>query len=273
MITFPCSKINIGLNIRNKRADGFHNLDTVFVPVRWNDILEVVVSQNAEQKFVRSGINIPGKPDEDICIKARDLMRYKHGIPLTDIYLHKIIPTGAGLGGGSSDAAFVLKTINKLFSLGLSDNVLKEYALTLGSDCPFFINPEISYATGRGEELKPIDVNFKGYHIVIVKPNIHISTAMAFSLVTPDNTRKALNELVCNNNISDWKELIFNDFEEALSNHYPFIREIKDILYANNAIYASLSGSGSAVYGIFAGHVPDNISELFPGLRVWSGEL
>lgn len=254
MILFPNCKINIGLHVVAKRSDGYHNLETVFFPVLLQDALEIVQSDTHEEanvSFTTSGLTLGIKEDDNICVKAYQLLKKDFPrLPVVKIHLHKVIPPGAGLGGGSADGAFMLLGLAKKFSLALSQNQLIEYALQLGSDCPFFIINKPLFAQSRGEVLSEIELKLKGYKIIIVNPKIHIDTAWAFSQIKPQVGKVSLQEAV-QKNIEDWNESIVNDFEEPVFKVYPSIGTIKKILYQSGAVYASMSGSGSTVYGIF----------------------
>lgn len=249
MIVFPPAKINIGLNIIRKRDDGFHDIETVFYPLELSDIVEVVQS-SSKTEFSNTGLLVDAPATSNLCVKAYQLLKKDYNLPEVKIHLHKIIPMGAGLGGGSSDAAYVLKVLNQLFDLKISNDAMIDYASQLGSDCAFFVNGEPSLATGRGEVLSPLPLNLKGYHVLLIKPDIHISTAEAYSGVTPFKPEKSLNELL-KWDIRDWKNCIVNDFEKHLFIKYPQLSDIKNFMYGKGAVYASMSGSGSTVYGIF----------------------
>ena len=267
MICFPSCKINLGLRITQKRADGFHALETVFYPITLTDALEIIIEPEtsaAPLTFTSSGLAINGDPSDNLCFKAYGLLKKDYPtIPNIKMHLHKTIPMGAGLGGGSADGAFTLVALNQLFNLQLSVDKLMQYALTLGSDCPFFIINTPAFATGRGEILKPINVNLDGYYIVIVNPGIAISTKLAFSLITPkvpDNNLAA----VIQQPISTWKDVLINDFEQPIFNSFPELANIKETLYQKGAVYASMTGTGSTVYGIFPTSMMDTLSFNFP---------
>jgi 4-diphosphocytidyl-2-C-methyl-D-erythritol kinase len=253
MVSFPNCKINIGLHILGKRTDGYHNLETIFYPIAINDIVEIIESDEStdEVNFSSSGFHIDGPQDQNLCIKAYTLLRaqFPH-LPPIKMHLHKAIPMGAGLGGGSADAAFTLQLINSKFSLQLTQEQLMGYALTLGSDCPFFLFNKACHGTGRGEILSPITLDLTGYSIIVINPGIHISTALAFSSIKMEEKKSSLSELIANP-ISSWKDCISNDFEKTVFEAFPEIAQIKNKLYLQGAIYASMSGSGSSVYGIF----------------------
>ena len=250
MIIFPSAKINIGLHILSKRDDSFHNIYTFFYPVSdLKDVLEIVESKSKQTKIHISGNSLDVKDEENICLKAYYLLARKFSLPPVDIYLHKNIPTGAGLGGGSSDAASTLVLLNKIFDLNIPTNELKSIAASLGSDCAFFIEGKPAFASSRGEILEPVDfvLNRK---IVVKTPNIHISTPKAYSLVKPNPNAPDLKKLIFDD-IKTWKENIKNDFEDVIFPLHPEIARIKEEFYADGAVYAAMSGSGSAVFGIY----------------------
>ncbi len=253
MILFPNCKINLGLRILRKRDDSFHDIETVFYPVPLHDALEVieVPTSSKEIQFSSSGIDVDAKDENNICIKAFRLLQKDFDLPQVKMHLHKSIPPGAGLGGGSSDGTFTLMLLNKKFNLGLSEYQLINYALQLGSDCPFFVINKPCYATGRGEKLEIINIDLSPYRIVIVNPGIHISTAWAFSQIIPQEQKKSLKEIMTLP-LSQWKDQLENVFEEIVFAEYPQIKNIKGELYRSGALYASMSGSGSTVFGIFA---------------------
>jgi 4-diphosphocytidyl-2-C-methyl-D-erythritol kinase len=251
VVSFPNCKINLGLHILGKREDGFHNLETVFYPVPFRDALELIPSTNTDIEFTATGLAVDGNTTDNLCVKAYHLLKKDFPeIPAVKIHLHKAIPLGAGLGGGSADAAFMLKLLNEKFHLNLSTDQLINYALQLGSDCPFFIINKPCFATGRGEVLEEITVDLSGYKIVLINPGIHINTGWAFSNITPALTQKSIKEII-QQPISSWKEALKNDFETAVFTAHPAIKAIKETLYAQGAIYAAMSGSGSTVFGIF----------------------
>ena len=253
MVVYPNCKINIGLRILNKRADGYHNIESVFYPVPVCDILEITPQgANLENNITikSTGIAIPGDADENICVKAYNLINQDYALPAIDVHLHKQIPIGAGLGGGSADAAFFIKALNEFEELNLSFGEMHHYAKQIGSDCSFFINNKPALALQKGDVLEPVNLTLKGFHLVIVYPNIHVNTAMAYSSVIPDGTGESIEDLI-QQPILSWKDNIYNAFEAGIVNKFPKIGEIKNELYALGAQYASMTGSGSAVYGIF----------------------
>ena len=250
MITFPNCKINLGLHILSKRADGYHNLETAFVPVPFEDCLEMERAQG-EASLVVSGLTIDGSPENNLCWKAYQLLKEKFQLPALDIRLHKEIPSGAGLGGGSSDAAFSLKLLNEKFRLQLAQPDLLEFAAALGSDCPFFIYNVPCIGRGRGEQLQPISLtSLHGLFGILVLPPIHISSGWAFQQIKPQQPAESLQN-VLGKPIHHWRQELINDFEKAVFPVHPQLKEIKDQLYSAGALYASMSGSGSAMYGVF----------------------
>jgi len=249
MILFPNAKINIGLNIVSKRSDGYHNLQTIFYPLAIKDAVEVVEAH--ELRFSSSGLNIPGSADENLCLKAYHLLKIDFTeLPTVHIHLHKHIPIGAGLGGGSSDASFFIKLMNQKFSLGLENSQMEHYASKIGSDCAFFIQNKPAYAIEKGEQLSLIDLDLSSYFIVLVMPPIGVSTAEAYQGLSPAPAADSLTEMI-KLPLPDWKSTIKNDFERSVFSKYPEIAKIKASLYEAGALYASMSGSGSSVYGIF----------------------
>jgi len=260
MISFPNAKINIGLNITEKRTDGFHNLETVFFPIAWCDALEIAKSDKLQ--FTTSGISISGSPESNLVMKAYSLLRNDFDLPALKIHLHKQIPFGAGLGGGSADGAFMLQMLNKSFHLNLSTEKLLQYAAVLGSDCPFFILNKPVFATGRGEVMHEINLNVKGLYLLLVKPPVEVSTARAFQNVVPQMPMVSLSELI-NLPVPDWKNSIVNQFESSVFPQYPEIANIKTQLYDLGAVYASMSGSGSSVFGLF-NELPASFLKQFP---------
>lgn len=251
MIVFPNCKINVGLRILRKRSDNYHDLETVFLPLPLYDVLEIIPSEEKEISFTSSGLIIDTPSQNNLCTKAYLLLQKDFPqLPAVHIHLHKTIPLGAGLGGGSADAAFTLSLLNRQFGLGLTETELAEYALQLGSDCPFFIINKPCYATGRGEELTPITIDTKAWKFIIVNPGIHVNTAEAFSILTPALPALSVKEII-SQPVDTWKQDLINDFEIPVFKKHPQIETIKTTLYNAGALYASLSGSGSTVYGIF----------------------
>ena len=247
MILYPNAKINLGLNIESKRSDGYHNISSVFYPIYdCFDILEIVSSNSF--LYTSSGISIPGS--NNLCTKAYDLLKLKFNIPAVHIHLHKKIPIGAGLGGGSSDGAFVLKGLNDLFKLNISNKTLKDLALELGADCPFFIENEPKYITGIGNLMENIKLDLSMYEIRLVDSKIHINTKNAYSNIVPKSQKLKLSELI-RKPIRLWKDLITNDFEQTVFKNYPKLSKVKENLYEKGAIFSSMTGTGSTIYGLF----------------------
>lgn len=248
MIAFPNVKINLGLNILSKRQDGYHNLQSIFYPVSWCDILEIVKSDSFH--FETSGIEIPGDLKDNLVLKAYNLLKTNYNIGPVSIWLHKVVPTGAGLGGGSSNGVSALKLLNELFELRLTNDQLKHYAIQLGSDCSFFVENSPCHVSGRGEILQKVHLNLLQFWIKIVHPGIHISTKEAFAKISPN--KNIIDLLSINyNRVSEFKNQFINDFEYPIFHHHPEISKIKESLLSEGAFYASMSGSGSAVYGLF----------------------
>jgi 4-diphosphocytidyl-2-C-methyl-D-erythritol kinase len=249
MLFFPNCKINLGLNILRRREDGFHDLETIFYPLPLRDVLEIIPAE--ELRFTPSGRPIPGDPSGNLCISAFELLKKDFpDLPPVHIYLHKHIPIGGGLGGGSSDGASMLLLLNQQFQLGLTPAQLSAYAAQLGSDCSFFLKNQPCLGKGRGERLEPLALDLSDYSFLIVHPGIHISTARAFSLCTPNGERPSLNDII-SRPIAAWTAELKNDFEDPVFREYPSLKPIKEQLYKRGALYASLTGSGSTLYGIF----------------------
>jgi len=265
MLVFPKAKINLGLRITGRRSDGYHDIETLFYPVSLCDALELVADPDEPGKdaLIISGFEIPGMREDNIVLRAAGKLREIFHMPYLRIHLHKNIPSGAGLGGGSSDAAFMLKAVNRRFSLRLSADDLKEIAAGLGSDCPFFIDCQPAFASGRGEILTPACNILEDYYVVLVNPGIEVSTREAFENCSPSKPESSLAELV-KFPVPEWKEIIVNDFEKTVFLSHPQIKEIKQALYGSGAIYSSMSGSGSTVYGIFTEKpaIPHNLRRL-----------
>ena len=247
MIVYPNAKINLGLNVLHKREDGYHDISSVFYPVKeCVDILEIIKSERFQ--FTKSGIEIPD--GENICEKAWKLLDTDFGIGNVKIHLHKQIPIGAGLGGGSADASFTLKYLNELFDLNLNSKDLEKYALRLGADCPFFIDNTPKLVEGIGEKMTSIDLDLSNYEIRLVNPDIHISTKEAYSGIVPKTPVLSVEKII-ELPIIEWKGKLKNDFEESIFEKHLQLEGIKDELYKQGSIYSSMSGSGSIVFGIF----------------------
>ena len=265
MITYPNAKINLGLNIVEKRPDGYHNLETVFYPINLQDAIEVTKLEGDEDYHLKiSGVQIEGSADNNLVVKAYRLLKKDFpNIGGIDIHMFKHIPTGAGLGGGSADAAFMIKLLNEKFKLNLSIEKMEEYAAILGADCAFFIQNKPVFASGIGNIFEPINLSLKGYYIVLVKPDIFVSTKDAFANISPQKPQQSLKEII-RMPIETWRATMKNDFEDSVFQKFPEIAAIKDKLYDMGAIYAAMSGSGSSVFGIFREQV-EFVDEVFSG--------
>lgn len=269
MISFPPCKINIGLNVLSKRPDGYHDIETCFYPVPWTDILEIIPSETLA--FTASGLSIPGNSSDNLCLKAYESLKADFDLAPVKIHLHKVIPTGAGLGGGSSNAAHTLRLLNSIFNLTLKDDQLKKYASQLGSDCAFFIEDRPMIGTSRGEILNAIQLKLNEKFIVLIKPDVHVSTTEAYAGVKTQLKAQSLQDVLIKTKLSMWKDSVKNDFEESVFKKHSLINEIKSKLYQQGASYASMSGSGSAVYGIFEKSV--DLKDQFQKSTYWSGKL
>lgn len=262
MIFFPNCKINLGLRILRKRSDGYHDLETVFYPVALQDALEIVhhPSPATNAEFSSSGLAVDGNLSDNSCVKAYTLLKKSFPqLPAVKMHLHKTIPLGAGLGGGSADGAFTLLLLNKKFSLGMTEEQLRQAALELGSDCPFFVRNRPCLATGRGEIMESLALDLSAYKIVLVNPGIHVNTGWAFSQLRPYEGGAPVKELIALP-VDTWKDRLINDFEEPVFRQYPAIVAIQQSLYAKGAVYAALSGSGSTVFGLFPVHAEPDLS-------------
>ena len=247
MIVYPNAKINLGLNVLEKRADGYHEISSVFYPVKeLFDSLEIIPADVL--LFSSSGIAITG--EGNICMKAYDLLKAEFGIRPIKMHLHKQIPVGAGLGGGSADGAFTLIALNQLFDLRLSKEQLEKYALQLGADCPFFIENTPKYVSGIGEKMSSIDLDLSAFELQFIFPELHISTTEAYAEITPQLPLKNLLDLI-HQPLENWKGKVKNDFEISAFKKHPKLKLMKEQLYSDGAIYASMSGSGSVLYGVF----------------------
>jgi 4-diphosphocytidyl-2-C-methyl-D-erythritol kinase len=273
MIVFPKAKINLGLRITGRRNDGYHNIESIFYPVSLYDALEFVASPEsaAKDNLIVTGIAVGVNPEDNIVMKAVVKLREKYSFPGLKIHLHKAIPHGAGLGGGSSDAGCMLKALNRHFQLGLSKSELVSAALEIGSDCPFFIDGAPSYATGRGEILEAINPVLSGYYLILLNPGVGINTGEAYRNCRPETPSLSLLKLA-EYDITKWKDLISNDFEEFAFKKHPAIGKIKDELYSCSALFSSMSGSGSSVYGIF-NEKPLNMPDTLKDMVIWEGTM
>ncbi|MDR1675247.1 MAG: 4-(cytidine 5'-diphospho)-2-C-methyl-D-erythritol kinase [Tannerella sp.] len=266
MLCFPNAKINIGLHVLRRRDDGYHEIETVFYPVPLRDALEAVPAKTFA--FHASGRPLNVATEDNLVWKALKLMEQRYAIPPLAIYLRKCIPDGAGLGGGSADAAFMLKLLNDCAALHLSDTELERPAALLGADCPFFIRNRPLLASGTGNVFESVDLSLKGYTLGIVKPDVSVSTGEAYLQVKPSIPPVSLKDIV-SQPVSKWKHTLTNDFESSVCRHRPVIGQIKEQLYARGAVYAAMSGSGSSVYGLFE----TDVHLQFPGCFVWKGTL
>lgn len=272
MVLFANAKINIGLHIVSKRPDGFHNLETIFYPVGLSDIIEINPLKDEKEgvvQFENTGIHLD-EAENNLCVKAYRLFNKENKLPGVRIHLHKIIPVGAGLGGGSSDASFVLTGLNELFRCNLPEEELLDMASELGSDCAFFIRNKPAFATGRGNILTPVSLSLNGFYLLLVYPDIHISTAEAYAGIVPKEPVFSLDKIP-GTKVKDWREKVKNDFEPGIFEMYPEIEAIREKFYRMGAVYASMSGSGSSVYGIFEEKV--EVPGEFVDYRVWGEEF
>lgn len=273
----PCAKINLGLNIVERRPDGYHNLETVFYPIPLCDTLEVQqqsegIASEYDCNLKVTGVELEGDVQRNLVVRAYQLLKQEFPqLPRLSVHLHKAIPAQAGMGGGSSDGAAMLKFLNEEFALGLTSEQLIERAARLGADCPFFILGQPAYAEGIGEQLQPIDLKLDGWHIAIVKPPVPVSTKEAFALVKPQRPAVNCREVVCQP-VNMWHDLLVNDFEQSVFPQYPIIGQVKERLYELGATYAAMSGSGSAVFALFSQPV-ENLSQLFPKMFTASFQL
>ena len=282
MLTFPNAKLNLGLYVTARRPDGFHNLESVFVPLPWTDALEILPTPpgpanapkaDRQTSLTLTGRPIPGAPETNLSLRAYELLRADFSLPPVQMHLHKVVPIGAGLGGGSSDAAFALSALDKVFNLTLPLETLLSYARRLGSDCAFFLENRPVLAVEKGDVFEPISLNLAGTAVVVIYPNLHISTAEAYGAITPRPPRHALRAALAQP-LETWRHTVTNDFEDALTPHHPVLAEVKSALYAAGAAYASLSGSGSAVYGLWpAGQAAVPEVAARPEWLVWRGTL
>ena len=274
MLLNPPAKINLGLFITEKRPDGYHNLETVFYPIPVTDTLEVkkLEFETLPYRFQQAGRKIDGNQEDNLVVKTYMMLKEEFNLPPVDIYLDKRIPMGAGLGGGSSDAAYMMRAINEMFELGLSDAEMKSRISRIGADCAFFITDSPAYATGIGDILQPINLSLKGYYLVLVKPDLHISTREAYSGVKPHQSETDLRKMT-EVPVKEWKTFVSNDFETSLFPRYPQLSAIKETLYEMGAVYAAMSGSGSCMYGLFKRPAVGRVKEIFSDCYVYSCQL
>ena len=273
MLVFPNAKINLGLYVTQRRSDGFHTLESVFVPLPWTDAFELLPALAGQPtSLTLTGRPIPGDPAANLCVRAYELLQADFPqLPSGQLYLHKLVPIGAGLGGGSADAAFALKAANELFGLNLPIETLESYARRLGSDCAFFVQNKPVLAIEKGDVFEEIEVDLKGTGCVVVYPNLHISTAEAYAQINPQLPKHPLRAALARP-MRTWRNTVSNDFETALTPSHPILAEIKQQLYDAGATYVSLSGSGSAVYGLWEQGEPAAMT-WSADYTVWQGVL
>lgn len=248
MLTFPNAKINLGLHVLRKRDDGYHDIETCLFPIPFTDVLEILPAKAFS--FICTGLPVDGKRENNLCLKAYELIHSKYDIGPVSMHLHKVIPMGAGLGGGSSDAAFTLKVLNEIFEIGIESEKLKAMAAQLGSDCPVFIDNDSALASDTGTVLEKISVDLKGKYLLLAFPEIRISTQQAYSDVHPAVPETSLADSL-KQPVSNWKQELFNDFERSVFPQYPKLAKIKNELYDSGAIYSAMSGSGSTIFALF----------------------
>lgn len=272
MVVFPNAKINIGLNILRKREDGYHDLETLFYPIGLKDALEYAVNGKDQVNFVSSGLKLDIHPDQNIVLKAYRILQEDYSLPGMDIHLHKVIPSGAGLGGGSADAAFFLKSLDEYLDLKISPDQLKTLSGRLGADCAFFLENKPAYAGGTGDQLSPADLSLKGYHLLLVKPSFGVDTKMAYSGVVPQEYPFDFKKNI-RGEIKNWRNSIRNDFETSLFRMFPELADLKNRLSGMGALYVSMSGSGSSVYGIFEKEPLLKENDFPSGFFIWQEQL
>lgn len=273
MLLLPNCKINLGLQVVRKRPDGYHDLQTVFYPIPLRDNLELRELRNSDAPYALqlAGQTIGGNPDDNLIIKVYRQLKEEFDLPALDIYLYKHIPLGAGLGGGSSDAAFMMKGLNEVFELGLSDYEMERRLAGLGADCAFFVQNVPAYATGIGDELTPIPLSLKGMYIVLVKPDVFVSTREAYAGVTPKEPEHDLLKAL-RRPVTEWRDRVVNDFEPSVFAAHPELAAVKQTLYDMGADYAAMSGSGSTLFGLFSRPVPE-ARKVFKEHFVWTEHL
>jgi 4-diphosphocytidyl-2-C-methyl-D-erythritol kinase len=268
MILFSKSKINLGLNILSKRSDGYHNIESIFYPIELCDVIEILPSKSFQLSIEGNTVDCP--VEENLCYKAFNLFKKEYSIGNVHIILYKKIPSGAGLGGGSSNAACVLVGLNQLFELNLTTEQLQQFAAQLGSDCPFFLYNRPMFAHDTGTELSPVNLSLNNYHIVVIRNNVHISTRWAYSQIKPKQPEVSIKHVVQQYPIHEWKYYLKNDFEEPVFSNYPELAQLKKMLYDLGALYTSMTGSGSAIYGIF----PEPLKKTIPTIEFfWQAPL
>lgn len=260
MIVYPNSKINLGLHVTEKRSDGYHNIETVFYPIRWCDALEIIPAGEEPFDFSHSGLDISGNQETNLIYKAWLILNQKKGLPPLKVHLHKHIPMGAGLGGGSSDAAWFINTCNEQFQLGLYEEERLAMASQLGSDCAFFIKNRPLMARGKGDEFSPIQVDLSTYYLLTVYPNVHSNTALAYKNLTPKAPKYQLKTILETIPVNEWQGVLVNDFEPSVFAKYPEIETLKKKMMNMGSVYCSMSGSGSAVYALYTS--PPDVTQI-----------
>lgn len=273
MVTFPNAKINLGLNIVERRDDGYHNLETVFYPIALTDVLEIVPAHGKESTLTTYGNPVDCPVEKNLVMKALRLMQQHYNVPEVDIYLYKHIPDGAGLGGGSSDASSTMLMLNEIFNLGIDKGEMASLAASIGADCPFFIYNQPMMATGIGDILTPIDLSLKGLFLFLVKPNVSVPTKVAYSRVTPiPSTSNLLTDLAAD--VRLWSGVVKNDFEPSVFAAFPELAQIKTTIEKGGALYASMSGSGSSIFGVFDDvNMAENMKKIFDNNSTYVIEL
>lgn len=266
---FPCAKINLGLYVTERRPDGYHNIETVFYPIPLTDTL--TISEDDDDQLLVTGIPVAGKAIDNLVVRAVEQLREDYHIPPLFVTLEKNIPSGAGLGGGSSDAASIMRLLNKYFCLDMSDEEMERRVSRLGADCAFFIKKKPTFAKGIGNEFSPIEVDLSGWYIALVKPDEFVSTREAYSMITPSQPQFPLYEAIARP-VEEWKNVLYNDFEASVFPKHPIIAEIKQRLYQLGATYACMSGSGSCVFGLFK-EDPSNLRDIFDPHFFYSSKL
>lgn len=254
MVVFPNAKINIGLHVTEKRSDGYHNLETIFYPIPLKDVLEIEENNLKETIFTCSGLQIPSDGKDNLVVRTFKKIQEKFNLPHVNIHLHKNIPTGAGLGGGSADAAFMINLCAEYFNIEYPQNYAFDLAKSIGADCPFFLHNQACLALGIGDEISPIELDLTDYYLALIYPNIHVNTALAYQGVVPQKKNINLNFEI-SKKLVDWKNSVVNDFEKSVFFKFPEIAKVKEDLYNQGALYASMSGSGAAVFGIFKNEI------------------
>ncbi|MBN2175965.1 MAG: 4-(cytidine 5'-diphospho)-2-C-methyl-D-erythritol kinase [Bacteroidales bacterium] len=269
MICFPNCKINLGINIIDKRNDGFHNIETILYPLPLHDILEVITAPDGNFRFFLTGFELDSIAEDNLVVKAYKLLKDEFQLEPVKVHLHKVIPSGAGLGGGSADAAFMISCLNDLFDLKLNKFQMHNFASQLGSDCSFFLENKPVFATQRGDKFSSVELDLSKYQIIVVRPNIHIPTKKAYSWIKPEHPGKSILEII-DKPVVQWKDSLVNDFEKPVFKRFPLLKDIKADLYRSGAAYASMTGSGAAIFGIFENEI--NLKDQFRDFFYWRGK-